>query len=154
MQKLLLISLAFLAACSIQQEGRDLQVRPAPLFSEQHWQITAQDRQSCTISAGEIDIIQRRKEGGIIAQVNITRPFMPGDQYKILIRDHIYETSRNIYPVTVSKAIIDDIRVNDTIYTEWQTVTPGDKTWRRGVNKIKTYDFEPRYQECARAIAR
>jgi hypothetical protein len=114
------------SACTIQQNDGKTEAVFSPLVAaSQPWHVSQQfldgngDR-ICTISAGEVDVTQRKNAGGIALQVATSRHLIPGYRYKILLAGHSYETVEDWFLPDESRKIIDAMLQSDKLYTEFR----------------------------------
>jgi len=152
---------AIAAGCTIQQQnGNDLRVKSPPLLAGNHWQITQQsvtqdgDR-VCTVSAGEMDVTQHLRGKTITPQVALSYPLNPGDRYRIIMGDHVYETpeGQGWFSAAESQTIIQDFWTADVVYTEVQqrVIQPGSEYQRAG-NKINLSGLGEQFKACERFV--
>ncbi len=145
-----------LGACTIQQrEGKTESVFSPLVAASQPWHVSQQfldgngDR-ICTVSAGEVDVTQRKSADGITLQVATSRHLIPGYRYKILLNGHYYETVEDWFQPGESAKIIDDMLISDTLYTEFRE--RGTRGQSRAIkttnNVISLKGFNLLYKNC------
>lgn len=154
-----LIAVLSLAGCEMQHGIAHF--KPPPILADQSWQVVGKNTlpsggRICTVSPGEIEVTQWKHGRDIAAQVTYYRPLAPGERYKILFGDHVYETLTGKFKAADSQAIIRQLKSNPTVYTE--QVTPstrfGGWQYERMQNIIPQDDFVARYRECTRYVRR
>ncbi|MDE3015702.1 MAG: hypothetical protein KGI29_02110 [Pseudomonadota bacterium] len=150
-----------LAGCHIEQQGREFHVSPPPAFIHQTWGISQQETSPggtrvCTVSAGEIDVTQRGARRGSTARVSMDRGLAPGESYKILFGDTIYETLTGRFSAADSAAIIERLKRAKMVYTELTVNFIGfaGGQWRHVQNEIPLAGFPARYRACERFMTK
>jgi hypothetical protein len=148
-----LFLMSLLAACTFEQQNGDLRATPAGIFADQSWAVTQQSEipggRLCTISAGEIDVVQQVQRGRGEVQVAVSRPLDPGSRYTIIVGSKRYETAGDYFSRTQSDAIVRDFASGKTAYSEWREFGDGNgRSWHWNTNKIPLGGFAPQYQAC------
>ncbi|MDE3059679.1 MAG: hypothetical protein KGJ06_01550 [Pseudomonadota bacterium] len=147
-----------LAACTVEQRnGQEVQLAP-PLVAGNVWettrQVTLPDGRVCTVSAGEMNVTQRSRNGTIMRQVATSYSLNPGDRYRVIIDGDVHETQEGWFNTSESEQIIHNLMTHDTVYTELQErVIDDSNEWKRANNKIRLDGFATQYKACERFVS-
>jgi hypothetical protein len=155
----LILSLLGLAACTMSQEnGNDLRFTSPPLLSGNSWVITQKEKTGgdgvCTVSAGEMQVTQRKAGKGASQQVAISTSLSPGDSYRVIIGPQLYEAYDGRFDAADSGKIIHGLLTADMVYTELhkRVVSWRAPEWRNFNNSISLAGFAAPYKACTAFI--
>jgi hypothetical protein len=150
-----------ISACTIQQtEGKTETVFSPLVMASQPWHISQQFQDGngdrvCTVSAGEVDVTQRKNAQGVALQVATSKHLIPGHRYKILLAGNYYETIEDWFRPEDSTRIIDDMLRSDKLYTEHRE--RGTRGQSRAIkttnNVISLKGFNLLYKNCTDYIS-
>jgi hypothetical protein len=141
-----------------QDNGHVVRLEQPFILSDQSWQIsqqftTLQGEHVCAISAGDLEVVQRSGEHGIVRQVGSFNRLAPGDYYKILVDGRVYETPQGWFDPAQSETIIRKLMESRFIYTETRKMALGFRSSYRNIdNKIPMDGFASYYQSCERFV--
>ena len=148
-------SLSLAVACTIQQQnGNQITLQPPPFMRDQSWKAApdaCNHPRACVISNGEVRVTLMKQS----PQVATALSMAPGDFYKIIVKNHSYETSGGVFSPADSAAIIADFLANKVAYTELhEIVLFGNAARRSQDNTIPLNNFGAEYRICKDFISK
>lgn len=154
-----IIAVLLLAGCEMQNGIAHF--NPPPILADQSWRVTGEGvlpsgSRMCTVGAGEMLVTQWMHGRSIASQVTLNRPLSPGEHYRIIFGNHIYETLTGKFRAADSNAIVAQLKTSPVAYTEVDVLRiyfAGSRL-NRLQNIIPRDDFVARYRQCTRYVRR
>lgn len=154
-----MVAVLLLAGCEMQNGIAHF--KPPPILADQSWQVTGEGRlpsgsRICTVGAGGMLVAQWMHGDTVASQVTLDRRLAPGERYKIIFGDHVYETVTGKFRAADSAAIITQLKTSPVTYTELDVLRTrfAGSHVDRMQNIIPRDDFITAYRRCTRFVKR
>lgn len=151
---------ASLTACTIEQQGGELQSEFHPPLTYAQWKTEQYKTQSgqpvCAVTSGYngLSVLLRRKEDNTLGiSAKGERKLTPGMDFSVNVNGNHYRTSQEYFSGSQSVRLAEDLISTDgKVYLEWSE-PHGDKQGRlRSSNIVKLNDFKEKFEQCRHAL--
>jgi hypothetical protein len=153
-----IVSLA-LAACTIEQQGGELETEFHPPLTYAAWetqQLTGEQGQPvCAVTSGHngLAVYVRRMQGDVSVSVKGNRKLPPSAFLTVNINGKRYQTSQEFFAAADALELAQDLAAGGKAYLEWSEIHPfGHGRRLHIVNVLKMEGFTSRFKECQRQM--
>ena len=153
-----LMSLPFLAACTVEQRGGKLESEFHPPLTYPQWTTEHATLKNgapvCVISSGynALSVLVRRDGADAAVSVKSNRLLPPGTFLTVNVNGHRYETREEFFSDRESSQIADDLTAGGKAYAEWSEPHPSGNGLLRYATILKTEDFASQFAQCKEEI--
>jgi hypothetical protein len=148
-----------LSACTIEQQGTELQSEFHPPLTYPQWKTEQYKTQSgqpvCVVTSGYngLTVALRRKEDNTLGvSVKGERKLTPGMDFSVNVNGNHYRTSQEYFSASESARLADDLSAGGKAYFEWSQPHGRHHGVLRNSTIVKLEDFKPQFDACKRQL--
>ena len=146
-----------LSACTIEQQGTELQSEFRPPLTYPQWKTEEYKTQAgqpvCIVTSGSLSVESyRMKNGTLSVSVKGERKLTPGMDFKVNVNGNHYRTSQEYFSASESAALAKDLSAGGKAYLEWSEPHGHHHSRLRTNNIVKLDGFKAQFEQCRKSL--
>lgn len=148
-----------LSACTIEQQGTELQSEFHPPLTYSTWKTeqykTEFGQPVCVVTSGHNGLsvkLYRMEDGTLGVEVKGERKMTPGMDFSVNVNGNHYRPIQEYFSASDSVKLAEDLCAGDKAYLEWSEPHGDHHSRWRSSNILKLEDFRPQFKQCWKSL--